>query len=266
MQIEITTLCGLSCLECPHRLMKRKLQIMPEEVFDKLLNEYIIPMRPSTSILHKDGDCLFHPHIREYMGKIDEAITTKFDIYTNGLKLTSHFVEFLSGLKNKTRILISYHSHNADGSENDYTKIDEEIIKCLDVRAPNVEFVMTTHITELATAESKEAWKAFWTGISRNYPLFTAVHVNNCINPWTGLIKQANTVHFDACPYADFGHLFIGVTGNVIPCCMDLEEEMVFGNIMQESSETILARVKIFYEYKTANIHKESLCQRCLKA
>ena len=61
-------------------------------------------------------------------------------------------------------------------------------------------------------------------------------------------MKEQATCAYDGCPYADFGHLFIGVTGNIIACCLDLEEEIIFGNVMKDDPAEIMDKVGEFYE------------------
>ncbi len=250
------------CEECPNRFMKRSRDIMSKEVFDKVL-DYSKEDVPGTMILQKDGEPLLHPNIKGYMLLMDSAIQTKFDIYTNGLLLTAEFVNFLGGLKNKTRILISYHFYNANGSRNDYSRVDGEIISSLNLCHTNVEFVITTHVTDFTNESELLQWKNTWFDVAKKYRMFTAVHVNSHVNPWAGLVKQKNTIHFDGCPYADFGHFFIGVTGNVIPCCMDLEEEIVFGNILEDPKEAIMKKAKDFYKILSSKVFDRDLCKRC---
>ena len=87
--------------------------------------------------------------------------------------------------------------------------------------------------------------------------------MNSDINPWGGLIKQEHMSTFTGCPYGDGEHFFIGVTGNVIPCCIDLEEEIIFGNIMKDPKSEILERRNEFYQSLKEGPTR-SLCKRCL--
>jgi hypothetical protein len=60
-------------------------------------------------------------------------------------------------------------------------------------------------------------------------------------------MEDIATCHYNGCPYADFGHWFFGVTGNIIACCLDLEEEIVLGNVLVDSPVEMFAKTEAFY-------------------
>jgi len=262
-QIELTNICNLKCVECPHRFMKREQDTMSDEVFFEILN-YIDKMKPQTIILHKDGEPLIHPKLFDYMKKIDEFHTTKFDIYTNGLLLKPKFIYGLSELKSIVSILLSYHFYSYKGNRVDYSGVDERLLTIFEYCPKNVRFILATHVTDLASKDELDLWKAEWDDVMQEYEALEAVHVNPHINPWTGLIQQKNAITFPACPYADGQHLFFGVTGNVIACCMDLEEEIQFGNVLKEPFDVIMERREQFYKELNEKKNMRELCLRCL--
>ena len=264
IQIELSNYCNLSCVECPHHLMKRGKQYMNDEVFETVLSDYIKDKNLNTIILHKDGEPLLHPNIRHYLCRIsDTAPKAKIDLYTNGLLLTSDFIKFLGSLNNRVLILISFHFFNTDGKKNNYDKASSEIKASLEICPSNVEFVFTTHVTKLADINKLKKWREDWLNLRKKYKMLKDVHVNNSINPWTGLIEAENTVTFPTCPYADGAHLFIGNTGKVLACCLDLEEDIVFGNVLKTDRDKILLSRSKFYEsLSTGNIG--GLCLTCL--
>ena len=93
------------------------------------------------------------------------------------------------------------------------------------------------------------------------------VHCNCAINPWTGRIEEG-TVKFNGCPYGDFGHWFFGVTGNVIACCLDLEEEIVLGNVMKDTPVELLLRTQTFYAQQRHAMEQKlrpvwAVCDNC---
>jgi MoaA/NifB/PqqE/SkfB family radical SAM enzyme len=273
LQFEITSHCQLACIECPHRLMKRKKQHMSDAVFGRVL-EYIcrIPDErktkgyPPTIITHINGEPILHPRFQQYIKEISDAQPDyRFNIYTNGLKLTRGFIDFLESLPNETRLLISYHFYNGDGELNDYTEVNAILRECFVKKHKKLEFILTSHVNRFCSLEFLKKWQD---DLNTKYAKAATVPVvayNTHINPWTDLIHEENTVTFDGCPYMDFGHLFIGVTGNVIPCCMDLEEELVQGNIMEDSYNHIFSRMERFYERLQQKRNFEPLCLKCMK-
>jgi len=263
-QIELTNRCNLQCVECPNRLMNRKREDMAKDVFEVILKEYIVPHNAGTVILHKDGEPLLHPHLKEIITQISEVSNAKIDIYTNGLLLKKPFVEFLTSISNKVWLLISFHFHSYEGKLYTYSNVAKELEDILGMTYKNVELVFATHVTDYADNWMLNRWKVYWDNYVGDDQMLKAVHINTAVNPWAGLIKQKNNISFDACPYADGQHYFIGVTGNVIPCCMDLEEEVVFGNVLTDSRGKIEADRDTFYETLNAGRINEDLCKRCL--
>jgi hypothetical protein len=190
------------------------------------------------------------------------------DIYSNGVLLPKwrdrgqDFFAFLATLPNKVRYMMSYHPFNHDWSKNDYAPVVEYMRGVLRDPPRNVEFITVSHKSKWVSQEVQEAWKSLWQG----YPI--TVHCNCSINPWTGRMEDIATCHYDGCPYSDFGHWFFGVTGNVIACCLDLEEEIVLGNVMVDPPSTMFLRTEAFYaeqrkirEEKRAVAHQ--VCANC---
>ena len=253
--------------------MKRKRQVMQPNVFEAVLDKYIIPLKndeeklgyPPTIIFTKDGEGLINPNLREYMLKIAmNHPEFRFNLYTNGLLLTEDFLDFVNVLPNKTWLFISYHFFNYDGSKNDYSKLDELMLKVLNSKEKKykqIEFVFTSHVTRFITKDDLNMWGQIWKSKVPEGKL--VVGINDCINPWTGLIDEPNCVKFSGCPYADFGHIFIGVTGNVIPCCMTLEEDIIFGNVLEDDPKEMQKKLEDFYVPLREMKFNEIICQKC---
>ncbi len=272
LQMEITNACNLRCVECPNRLMKRKRRMMSDEVLEKIFSDYLPSLKneeetrgyPPTIILHKDGEPLLHPNFEAIVRTISEiAPRFRFNIYTNGLLLTDRIINMLGSLPNQTWLYVSYHFFNFDGSVNDYSKANYVVWRAIEKKFENLAILATSHVNRFASMEFLKAWEMDWIdniqdGIEGAYGLM----INNHINPWTGLIEEENCVTFDGCPYQDFGHLFIGVTGNIIPCCMDLEEKLSVGNILEEPKDVLFERMSDFYSQLSTNL--PDLCRKCM--
>ena len=255
--------------------MERKQELMKDEVWETILNHYIIPYRhvnaftPPTFIPHKDSESLMDRKLPARLRSLaDAAPDMKIDIYSNGVLLPAwakrgqDFMAFLATLPNRVRYLMSFHPVNHDYTTNDYGPTIAYLKGVLRDPPPNVEFITVSHKSRWVSANVQEAWRAEWEG----YPI--TVHCNASINPWTGLIEEEGTVQFNGCPYADFGHLFIGVTGNVIACCLDLEEEIVLGNVMREAPEVLFERADEFYKeqrwiQEAKEQHPLGVCRNC---
>jgi hypothetical protein len=81
-------------------------------------------------------------------------------------------------------------------------------------------------------------------------------------------MEDIATCHFGECPYDDFGHWFFGVTGNVVACCLDLEEEIVLGNVLHNTARDLFVRTEAFYAEQRRILeakerHPLNTCRNC---
>lgn len=248
---------------------------MADDVWYAILHRYVIPYRlvnahtPPTFIGHKDGEPLLNKRLPDRLRNIaDLCPDMTIDIYSHGLMLPrwrdrgQDFIGFLGSLPNRVRYMMSYHPVNHDGSANDYADVVRYLSKVLLSPPHNVEFISVSHKSPWVTEAMQEAWCIVWAGL----PI--TVHKNCSINPWTGLMEDIATCHYSGCPYADFGHWFFGATGNVIACCLDLEEEIVIGNVLKDDPAEMFARTEAFYAeqrrlWEAKNQHPHGVCRNC---
>ena len=81
-------------------------------------------------------------------------------------------------------------------------------------------------------------------------------------------MEDQATCHYNGCPYADFGHWFFGATGNIIACCLDLEEEIIFGNVLEDDPVEMFAKTDAFYVEQRRILeareqHPRGVCKNC---
>lgn len=253
-QVELTSYCDLTCGYCPNKDMQRERKFMSDEVWSKILNDYIVPYwhtnsyTPPTFIGHKDGEPLLNKRLPDRLRDLAQALPDmKIDIYSHGLMLPKwrdrgqDFIQFLASLPNRVRYMMSYHPYNHDGSINDYSPVVEYLAKVLQNPPPNVEFITVSHKSKWVPEEMQDVWSLTWAGL----PI--TVHNNCSINPWTGRMEDIATCKYNGCPYSDFGHWFFGATGNIIVCCLDLEEEIILGNVTKDDPKEMFNRTAKFY-------------------
>ena len=233
---------------------------MKEDVVDKMIEQYAnTEPKIDTITVHKDGEPLLCKNLNKYLSKIAERVNCSIDIYTNGLLLTEDFFKFLSTLPASIRLLVSFHFYNYDGKKNDYRKV-VELLSTVN-KPSNVEIILATHKTTAVTVEELDLWKNYWTH-KRIQGKFGGIHINESINKWTGKVPDGNT-SYSSCGYGSGEDLFIGVSGNVVPCCMDLNEDIVFGNIMNDSKEDILNRRDVFLDEMKELVYNNDICRKC---
>lgn len=272
-QVELTSYCNLTCGYCPNKDMERKRGYMCDEVWRAILNLYIVPFRnvnafcTPTFIGHKDGEPLLNKRLPDRLRDVaDVAPDMHIDIYSHGLMLPvlhaqgRDLFDFLATLPNRVRFMMSYHPFNHDNSPNDYALTVGYLKGVLRDPPPNVEFITVSHKSRWVSEEMQQEWRHEWEG----YPI--TVHCNCSINPWTGRIES--DLKFNGCPYADFGHWFFGATGNVIACCLDLEEEIVLGNVLRDDPGDMFAATEAFYAEQRRILaareqHLRGVCRDC---
>jgi len=265
IQFESTNRCNLTCFECPNRLMKRPKQDMAQNIFDKLLSDYIVPLEGEnpTIIPHKDGEPLLASNWEYMLRSISEQRPdVKIDLYTNGLFLKDEVIDVLSSLPNKVRILVSFHFRMKESPELvDYKTLCYDTLEGhLRHNHKNIDFVFVTHLHDGISREVLDEWAYYWNNVKKSFPnKLGGIHINEHINPWALTISDSHCISFSGCPYADGEHLFIGNTGNVLPCCMDLEEQIILGNIMTDSKEQIMNSREEFY----AGDFSHPWCKKC---
>ncbi len=260
LQVEITNHCDLACVECPQRFMQRYRQGMTIDTFEAVLTKVVAGHRWESITLHKDGEPLLYKHIKDAFRTISQAHRGSFDLYTNGTHLTKEFYDFAASLPNKWRFLVSFHFHDPDGGRYSVERGTRVLADCLADPQPNIELIATTHLTKYASPAEAEEWRAGWS----TYPNLTT-HVNPNLNPWAGHIDGGTTT-FSSCPYGSAEHLFIGVTGNVVPCCLDLNEDLALGNVVTDPLPEIMAKRAALYESTLKPETRTPLCGVCLSA
>lgn len=275
LQIEITNHCNLHCVECPQRLMDRRRQWMDIDVLETLFAKVLHPYQFDTIIPHKDGESLMHPHIKEIISALSGVHKGKFVLYTNGTLFTKDFYDHIRTLDNKFEVFMSFHQVGFSGQqkfkhgctetkEYDTTEADEALLACLRESSENVDFAISSHLTPFVDHGKMQAWEAKWKAVAAQYPKLKGVHLNSAINPWGGHMKDMATVGFEECPYGDAKHMFVGVTGSILPCCIDLNEDLVIADLMTDSVEEIIVSREDFYRRVAIPKLRKPRCVECL--
>ena len=266
IQLELTNMCQLKCVECPNHLMTRSREVMKPAVLDNLVENYIMGKGIETVVLSKDGEPLLYPNIKEAIQKICEVSRCRVEIYTNGLALNKQFVDYLTQFNNQFFVYLTFHRYDYLGNrEERCLGVCEELKRIIKSEPDNVQIVVVVHATDYEDKGDLETWELYWNKKVRQYMCLHAAHVNYNINPWPR--RQIRAVHNTdpkACPYTEGSHIFVGVTGNVTACCGDIDEEIILGNIVVDDPETIESNRYDFYYKMRNDVYSEELCQICI--
>lgn len=272
IQAEVTSYCSLECAHCANAFMKRQRHMMGFPVWDAIMRKYAVPyhrknehLGPPTLIPSKDGESLLNKQFPNFLSLAAELVPDmQIDVYTNGLQfplLKFNFLDFLGSLPNKCRLVVSFHFTNHDGSTNDYRATSAWLKKALRRKPANVEVVFLSHLIAPQTRERLSEWKESWREEIRAQKVSVRIGVG--VSPWAGAMKDVATYEHRGCLYKDFGTLVVGATGNVVSCSLDLDEEIVHGNVMEDDPEKVMARLEAFYQARRYGKPGHPLCWDC---
>ena len=262
--IEITNKCNLNCSFCvPH---KRAFKDMSKEEYLRILEQ--IKTYTKYIYLHVKGEPMLHPHFKDFV-KIAYDNGFFVNITTNGTKLK----ENIDAIQFVRQLNISLHATNSA----EIIKTAKQVHNCyVSFRVWNGN---NTSLEENQTIEllSKEFNVDILSLIKAkiidkdsktlNTELNLAIKDNFYISvqnewEWPDIASSNDTNGY--C-HALKDHIAILADGNVVPCCLDNNGDIILGNIFKEDLETILnskCAIKIADGFKN-RICVEKLCQKC---
>ena len=260
--VEIGNLCNLHCQFCS--LNHRKSHLMKASEFQKIAPE--IKKFSDYIYLHVKGEPLIHPELEEIL-KICEEVKLKVNITTNGTLL----LEKLEILKKNDCIRQVNISAHAFSEIPNFNKI-----KYLEGLRQIVDFVKETKKFYLSIRfwiENKEVKNEVASYLEENCGII--------LGDTDGKVYENIYSSYDEeFVWPSLDHEFIGETGrclgtkdqiailangDVVPCCLDCNGVIVFGNCFEEKLENILKSGRFMNMRKEFGNNKviEELCKRC---
>lgn len=254
--VEITNACNLSCSFCPGHLREKR--FMSAEEFGRVASE--LNGRVTNLFLHLMGEPLLHPALEDILDKADN-MTVSVKITTNGT-LLEKTLPILIKSKNLKTVCISLHSFEANSSKGEAeTKIKERFdgylsscFACADKLAAAEKFA----VFRLWNVDSEKKSEG-----ELNSYILDRLHRHYCKDEWVDTHRGsriANRIFLewgekfdwpdiseedqatvlgepDNSPQFCHGLLSqIGILcdGTVVPCCLDRNGTINFGNIFDE--------------------------------
>lgn len=269
VQIELTNKCNLDCVYCPRPHLKRKKESMKLETFEKILE--VFGGNTKAVGLSKDGEPLLHPDFNLFIDKLTAVHRGMIDIYTNGILLTEDKVDKLGSVPNVIRVLVTEHHYGRQGSQRKLAeRTRDNLLKALKKGYDNLQFHITLHCPPKCSdgPVDEGTWEAYWKGIKANSQNLMSVNLNKNINPWLGFVELSDRPKSSMCPYAISPNeqLFFGVTGNALACCVDLNEELVLGNILTHTGDELRSNVDAVRErLRNKDMKDLAPCNRCVE-
>ena len=263
--IEITNKCNLNCTFCSP--LKRELKEMSVEEFSLIISK--IKSFTDYIYLHVKGEPLLHSHLDEILSICDKE-NIKVNITTNGTLLKEKF-NILNNHNCIRQINISLHSEN---NYKNYFENVFDISKQLcgkifisfrlwtldNLKLDNKSTIIVDKIINsynLSTDIVEKIKKDKSVKIFNN----TFVNKDNLFD-WPDINKDLN---INGMCYGLDTHIAILVNGDVVPCCLDANGDIVLGNIFKEDLDNILSSelVKNIIEGFKNNKSICKLCKNC---
>ena len=263
--IEITNSCNLSCSFCMKHHRAPKMLSLDE--FESILKE-VKKITPFI-YLHVQGEPLSHPRYNEILSLCD-TYNMQVQLVTNGTFLSKHLDMIEHSSLRKVSISlqsIEYQSIDIDTYMNTLLTF---INKCIEKNSPILEI-------------------RFWRNDQYDLPK-TKKCMQVLENTYSfTLTERKNHYRISENAYIDFDNMFSWPTldnpealsngtclgaktqiailsnGNVVPCCLDTDANVLLGNIFQDSLESILQSESYLKIVKEFNDHKiqNPFCLRC---
>lgn len=258
LQIELSTICNWDCDYCPRPYLTREKEFIYYATFYRAIDTFI--EETTTLILSKDGEPLMHPLFKELFTYATSKYSGKIDIYTNGVYLTEDIVDILGAVTNNVNIFVTDHTISRTGTQ-DPTKTLLNFTNAVSKNYSNLSFSLTKHAFNGETEED-QTWLSSWRAYKTTNSNVVAIHLNTHKNSWAGFV---DTQLADSCPFMEYEFVGVGITGNVTMCCLDLNEELIAGNILTDSKIDILeSRNKYRALITHSNIKNIKPCNRCI--
>ena len=260
--IEITNKCNLNCTFCSP--LKRELKEMSVEEFSLIISK--IKSFTDYIYLHVKGEPLLHSHLDEILSICDKE-KIKVNITTNGTLLKEKF-NILNNHNCIRQINISLHS------ENNYKNYFENVFDISKQLCGKI--FISFRLWTLDNLKLDKKSTIIVDKIINSYNLSTDVvekikkdksvkiFNNTFVNKdnlfdWPDINKDLN---INGMCYGLNTHIAILVNGDVVPCCLDANGDIVLGNIFKEDLDNIL------YSELVKNIiegfkNNKSICKLC---
>jgi len=275
--VETSNHCNMRCIMCPRTTaMTRKVQTMNDEDFEKVIkqirphtqeemrdfltfveeeyginelsrseNAFYFYMSAKCLTLHGYGEPLIDPNITARVALCKQYnIPTYFSCVPANInveKIVQLMQAGLDVIKFSIDSLDDIEAKEIRGKHNNYTQAYEKIQEILKQRKElRLQTVVVCTMLELSTDESSLAKQKKFLEIFDNQDIFA--YVKSLDNRWYNDLDEAlqNKSHY-ASQYCEFPwtSLTIMSNGDVVPCTQDYDNEMIFGNIKENSLEDI---------------------------
>lgn len=249
--IELSNICNLKCSFCS--MDKRKKRTLSIEEFEYILSS--IKKYTNLIYLHVKGEPLLYKNIDKVF-ELCKINNINIKITTNGIYLNK-YIDLINKYENIKQINISLMCEN---KENDY--LNRIFETCNKIKTTIVYRVWISN--EESNNVINEILKHYnIRSDEKNIKLNNHIYLDKDIE-FTWPNESTNEYKEGIC-YGSRTHIAVLSNGEVVPCCLDSEGLLSFGNIFEESLDNILKKDK-FIEFNNnmkKGIMLTEICKKC---
>ena len=270
--VEITNICNLKCKFCLET--KREKRFMSINKFENVINK--IKDYTDLILLHVKGEPLLHKNLKEILD-ICEKNNIKVNITTNTTLLKDN-INILSNSLSVRQLNLSM--HDLEQNELDEKERILQVIKYIkQIKENNKKIIVSYRLWNMSKIGENSRNLIFLDLLEKEYKIknilekckqkdFVELDENVFLNQdiefeWPSMNTEIIS-NVGKC-YGLKNQIAILVNGDVVPCCLDTDGDMVLGNILEETLEEILEkeRTKRIIEGFNNSQLVEELCKRC---
>lgn len=269
LEIESTNRCNLSCVMCPHRIMKREQVDMSWEIFSKIIDES--RGLAKSSYLHMIGEPLLHPNIVDMINYTHDA-GIETSISTNVVKLNMEYGErllnsrldelvlCLDGVDDKTyrKFRIGGHFPSVKASIDNFIQLRKEHpFSNMKVVVQLIHMKDNADQAEALVREYEQKLYGIGHVLVKGYSRFAGFVDDLGAVPTKPRRFSCSKVHT---------HIAFQSDGDCVICCRDFEKMTVIGNIKKSSISELWHSDKYNkyrLQFASRNWNGNSLCKDC---
>ena len=270
--VNITNVCNLACIHCPHRTIKKRPgyrpQFMSEQVFERIAAE---ASRNKITVMRIacDGEGLLHPKFFELMAIAKKHRVFPINLTTNGLAMGEEASRKIiaSGIDvvDVSIDAFSEQTYRSVRVGGDYRKVMENVLRLVELRnelkSPMRIFV--SFVKQPANEHEQEAFRMFWEG------KVDFVLLRNYCN-MVGLVEDGSSraalPERYPCPQF-WKRVTINYDGNIRYCVEDWENKTVVANVMDTTIKDVWTGAQ-YAEYRKKQLAGAygdmALCGACV--
>lgn len=279
VRIETAGACNFECRHCPNGYKKNGRGILTVELFNTLLEQFRSQnFIPRVAVLYHGGEPLLNPKTPFFIKTLREYGVGKIKIVTNASKLnetcinnlieaglTDMDVSFDGKSPEENNFIRKNGNFNKDAQNVKNLLLKDKIKVCVSNVQILTEKELEEHLIKKELPIPLYLEKYFAGMPNVEFKTFPAM-------VWPGIDKsefREKNMGRKSINYCSalFETITILSNGNVVPCCYDIMEEVVFGNIIEEDIFHIWEKHN-FLEYRNSikfnKVEKLDLCSKCI--